>query len=275
VAIGVLHPGEMGAALGAALRAKGEVVLWASSGRSGATADRAGKAGLEDVVTLEELARRSRVILAVCPPHAAVELARSIPPFDGVYVDANAVSPTTARTIAGLVSRYVDGGIIGPPPRAGGTTRLYLSGDESPLVVDLFAGTIVETRVVSEHTGGASAVKMAYAAWTKGTSALLLSIRAVARAEEVEGTLLDEWRTSLPQLPEQSVAAARSALTKGWRWVAEMNEIADTFTAAGLPDGFHRAAAEIYQRSALASADAAAENLERALAAISKAPDGD
>jgi hypothetical protein len=105
---------------------------------------------LEDVSTLEELARRSDVIIAVCPPHAAVELARSMPPFAG-YIDANAVSPTTARTIAGLVSRYVDGGIIGPPPRKPGSTRLDLSGNESPLVVDLFAGTIVETRVVSEH----------------------------------------------------------------------------------------------------------------------------
>ena len=102
--VGVLHPGEMGAALGAALRAKGETVLWASTGRSPATAYRASTAGLTDVVTVEELARRSEVIVAVCPPHAALELARSMPPFAGVYVDANAVSPATARTIAGSVS---------------------------------------------------------------------------------------------------------------------------------------------------------------------------
>jgi 3-hydroxyisobutyrate dehydrogenase-like beta-hydroxyacid dehydrogenase len=272
--IGVLHPGEMGAALGAALRAKGETVLWASAGRSAATADRAAKAGLADVVTVEELAQRSEVIVAVCPPHAAVELARSMPPFAGVYVDANAVSPTTARTLAGLVSRYVDGGIIGPPPRNRGTTRLYLSGDETSLVVDLFAGTIVETRVVSDDATAASAVKMAFAAWTKGTSALLLSVRAVARAEGVEETLLDEWRTSLPQLPEQSLAAARSAVAKGWRWVGEMTEIAATFAAAGLPDGFHHAAAEIYRRSPHAPADADL-NLERVLDALSKPSDGD
>jgi hypothetical protein len=190
----------MGAALGTALRAKGESVLWASSGRSATTAARAGQAGLVDVVTLEELARLSEVILAVCPPYAAVDLARSMPSFGGVYIDANAVSPRTALTIAGLVNRYVDGGIIGPPPRTFGTTRLYLSGDEAPLIVDLFAETIVETRVVSTDTAAASAVKMAFAAWTKGTSALLLAIRAVARAQGVEETLLDEWRTSLPQL---------------------------------------------------------------------------
>ncbi len=272
--IGVLHPGEMGAALGAALRAKGETVLWASSGRSAPTADRAGKAGLEDVVTLEELARRSDIVLAVCPPHAAVDLARSMPSFAGLYVDANAVSPTTARTIAGLLSRYVDGGIIGPPPRTFGTTRLYLSGDEAPLLVDLFADTIVEARVVSEDAAAASAVKMAFAAWTKGTSALLLAIRAVARAEGIEETLLDEWRTSLPQLPKQSNEAAHSALAKGWRWVGEMTEIAETFTAAGLPDGFHRAAAEIYRRLPHAPADADV-SLERVLAAIGKTSDRD
>src|SRR5215813_11621364 len=104
----------MGAALGAALRAKGETVVWASFGRSTATAARADSAGLEDVVTLEELVWRSDVVLSVCPPHAAVELARSLPPFGGVYADVNAVSPATARTIAGVVDRYVDGGIVGP-----------------------------------------------------------------------------------------------------------------------------------------------------------------
>jgi hypothetical protein len=113
---------------------------------------------------------------------------------------------------------------------------------------------------------------MAFAAWTKGTSALLLAVRAVARAEGIEEMLLDEWRTSLPELPEQSLAAARSALGKGWRWVGEMNEIAETFTAAGLPDGFHRVAAEIYRRSPHAPADVEPD-LERLLAAISKTPD--
>jgi hypothetical protein len=89
---------------------------------------------------------------------------------------------------------------------------------------------------------------MTYAAWTKGTSALLLAVRAAARAEGIEATLLDEWRLSLPELSERSEAAARSAARKGWRWVGEMEEIADTFAAAGLPDGFHRAAAEIYRQ---------------------------
>jgi 3-hydroxyisobutyrate dehydrogenase-like beta-hydroxyacid dehydrogenase len=268
--IGLLHPGEMGAAIGAALRASGQTLLWASAGRSAATAERADGAGLEDVGTIEELSRRSDVILSVCPPHVAVDVARSVTRFAGIYVDANAVSPATARTIAGLVGRYVDGGIIGSPPREPGTTRFYLSGTEATSVADLFADTIVDARVVSENPGAASALKMAFAAWTKGTSALLLAVRAVARAESVEEALLEEWRTSLPHLREQSLAAARSALDKGWRWVGEMNEIAETFAAAGLPDGFHHAAAEIYRRSPHEQADDEDDSLERVLSALDR-----
>jgi 3-hydroxyisobutyrate dehydrogenase-like beta-hydroxyacid dehydrogenase len=268
--IGLLHPGEMGAAIGEALRASGQTVLWASAGRGAVTAERADGAGLEDVGTIEELSRRSDVILSVCPPHVAVDVARSVTRFAGIYVDANAVSPATARTIAGLVGRDVDGGIIGSPPREPGTTRFYLSGTEATSVADLFADTIVDARVVSENPGAASALKMAFAAWTKGTSALLLAVRAVARAESVEEALLEEWRTSLPHLREQSVAAARSALGKGWRWVGEMNEIAETFAAAGLPDGFHHAAAEIYRRSPHEQADDEDDSLERVLSALAR-----
>ena len=246
--IGVLHPGEMGAAIAAALRVRGTTVLWASDGRSAASAARAGEAGLEDAGTLGELARRSDVIVSLVPPHAAVDVARGFGDFEGLYVDANAVSPATARTIAGVVKRYVDGGVVGPPPREPGTTRLYLSGVGAPNIAELFAGTAVDARVVSERIGDASALKMTYAAWTKGTAALLLAVRAVAMSEGVEEALLAEWALSLPELPDRSAAAARSALAKGWRWIGEMEEIAATFEADGLPGGFHRAAAEIFER---------------------------
>jgi 3-hydroxyisobutyrate dehydrogenase-like beta-hydroxyacid dehydrogenase len=247
--IGLLHPGEMGSALGAALRAAGHDVLWASAGRSAATGRRAEEARLRDVETVAALSRDADVIISVCPPHAATEVASSVSGFQGLFVDANAVAPATARTIGAVLERFVDGGIIGPPPHAAGTTRLYLSGAAAGEIGELFAGTIVETRVVSDDPGAASAVKMAYAAWTKGTAALLLAIRALARAELVEDPLLEEWRQSLPELLDDSSRAARSAARKGWRWVAEMEEIAATFASADLPDGFHRAAAEIFRRS--------------------------
>jgi len=248
VLVGLLHPGEMGAAVGAQLRANGHAVLWASAGRSSATAGRARAAGFEDAGSAADLASRSDVVLSVCPPHAAVEVAGSVSGFAGLYVDANAIAPATARTIAGLHRRFVDGGIVGPPPSTPGTTRLYLSGPEAAAVAGLFAGSAVEAEVVSGEPGAASAVKVAYAAWTKGSSALLLAVRDLARAEGVEETLQREWRRSLPDLEARAERAARSAERKGWRFAGEMDEIADTFAAAGLPDGFHRAAAEVYRR---------------------------
>lgn len=249
--VGVLHPGEMGTALAAALRGRKHDVLWASTGRSDATRQRAEAAGLNDAASPEALVDRSEVILSVCPPHAAAEVARSTLGAQGLFVEANAIAPETTRAIAAErgTSRFVDGGIIGPPPCDSATTRLYLSGESAATVAELFDGTNVDARVVSSRIGDASALKMVYAAWTKGTAALLLAIHAVARAEGVEGALLQEWRMSLPELPEALERAQKSADAKGWRWVGEMEEIAATFAAAGLPDGFHRAAANVFRNS--------------------------
>lgn len=275
--IGLLHPGEMGTAVGECLRSAGHPVLWASAARGPETVTRAEQAGLEDAGTPEELSRRSAVILSVCPPHAALEVARSVAGFEGVFVDANAISPAAARQIARVIEESgghsVDAGIIGPPPRRAGSTRLYLAGSSADSVAELFAGTALEPCVLSGEPGSASALKLAYAAWTKGTAALLLAIRALARAEQVEDDLLAEWRRSQPELPERSLAAARSAGGKGWRWVAEMEEIASTFASADLPDGFHRAAAEVFRRTPhLADpTDDVLEEIVRALGANAEA----
>ena len=272
--MGLLHPGEMGAAVGQCLVAAGHRVLWVPSGRSPASAARAEAAGLTAVAAkgLAGLVREADVIVSVCPPHAALDVARKVTGFGGVYVDANAVSPGTAREIARIVeaggASYVDGGIIGTPPVAPGFIRLYLSGARAGEVQRLFAGGDVDARVIGGGASvassaaatsavAASAVKMAYASWTKGSAALLLTARALARAEGVEEDLLTEWGTSQPGLAERSARAAGSAAAKGWRWVAEMEEIASAMAEAGLPDGFHQAAAEVYRRACAAgSADA-------------------
>ena len=260
--VGLLHPGEMGAALGAALKACGYSVAWASERRSPATAARAVDAGLEDAGTLAELARRSDVIVSVCPPDGAAAVASAVAGFSGLYVDANAVSPSLSRLIGATIeeggARFVDGALIGPPPRAAGDTRLYLCGEHATAAGELFSRSIVDAIVLGGELGTASALKMAYAAWTKGSAALLLLARALARAEGVEDALLEEWRASGPQLEERSRQAAQSATTKGWRWVSEMNEIAATLREAGLPGGAHEAAGEVFAaapRQASAGAD--------------------
>jgi 3-hydroxyisobutyrate dehydrogenase-like beta-hydroxyacid dehydrogenase len=250
--VGLLHPGAMGAAVGKVLTQAARTVLWASEGRSPESGARAREAGLQDAGTVAALADRSDLVLAICPPHGALDVARAIGPFTGFYVDANAVSPATAAEIREIVeaagARYVDGGVIGPPPDGSNAPRLYLSGADAPMVAELFAGSPLEALVLDGEPTAASALKMAYAGWTKGTAALLLTMREAARAYGVEDTLVREWQHSIPSLPERSVQAARQADTKGWRWVAEMREIAATLGAADLPTGFHEAAAEVFER---------------------------
>ncbi len=271
--IGLLHPGEMGAAVAACLTGRGHEVSWASAGRSAGSAARAAQAGLADAGTVTALAGQAGIIVSVCPPHAALDTARAVAAagFTGVYLDANAISPATSHEVAAVVgaagARFVDGGIIGPPPVSpapgrqdtGGGTRLYLAGGPAAgpgygpaaQVAALFEGTALTAVILrNDNPAGASALKMAYAAWTKGSAALLLSVRALARAEGVEDSLLAEWSLSQPGLEGRSLGAARSAAAKGWRWIGEMEEIAASMTADGLPGGFHQAAAEVFRRTA-------------------------
>jgi 3-hydroxyisobutyrate dehydrogenase-like beta-hydroxyacid dehydrogenase len=245
--VGVMHPGAMGSVVGAALRERGHEALWASEGRSANSAARAKAAGMIDAVSVEALLSRCEVLLSICPPHAAVEVAEAAAGFEGVFVDANAVSPETVRAAQVAVgTRFVDGAIIGPPPSRPGTTRLYLSGGGAEAVAGLFAGGSLEAIALDGDVGSASALKMTYAAWTKGTAALLVAIRATARTQGVDDELLAEWAISQPGLAERYERAVQAKGEKGWRWVAEMREIASTFAAAGQPDGFHVAAAEVF-----------------------------
>ena len=248
--VGLLHPGEMGAAIGAALRATSHRVVWASAGRSAATRQRAADAGLEDLREIAAVCAASDVILSVVPPGEATAVAATVGGFDGIYVDANAISPSTADRVSAIIcaagASCVDGGIIGNPPVALGDVRLYVSGPEAEAVVALFTGTVVDARVAGPDIGDASAVKVAYAGWTKGTTALLLTLREYATRAGVDAVLLKEWSESQPALIAQLPAAANAAERKGWRWIAEMHEIAGALDGLGLPSGFHEAAADVY-----------------------------
>ena len=254
--VGVLHPGAMGVTVAAACAASGATdVLWCSAGRSPESIDRAAAAGLNGVDTLGEWVERSDVIVSVCPPDAARDVAGAVATlgFPGVYVDANAIAPETARTVGERFGRFVDGGIIGPPAVRPGITRLYLSGDDMTEVRDvasLWDGSLLDVRPIDGGPGAASAVKIAYATWTKVSSAMLLAVRALARAEGVEAPLLDEWAISQPGTAERSEATARMTAFKAWRFDGEMAEIAAAFAANGLPPGFGEAARDIFGRMA-------------------------
>ena len=254
--VGILHPGAMGASVAAAARAGGSTVVWASDGRSPATTGRAEAAGLEDAGSLARLCERASIVLSICPPDAAEALAETViaTGFDGIFVDANAIAPERARRIAGRIeaagARYVDGGLIGPPATAPGTTRLYLSGGAAAQVAALFGGSMLEARVLDATPDRASALKMCYAAHTKGLTALRCALVAAAERLGVREALFEQWAGENAGKPDQIAEGIRGVTAKAWRFEGEMREIAATLEAAGLPGGFHLAAADLYGRLA-------------------------
>jgi 3-hydroxyisobutyrate dehydrogenase-like beta-hydroxyacid dehydrogenase len=151
VRIGLLHPGEMGAAVGRVLMEQGHAVPWQPQRRSQQTASRARSAGLTSVEDFSD----AEVILSVCPPHAALDVARSLQGTEALVIDANAVSPATARRVGELIGdRWADGGIVGPPPMREGTTRLYLSGDHAVEASRLFDGTRLRVWTAARLSSG-------------------------------------------------------------------------------------------------------------------------
>lgn len=246
--IAVLHPGEMGAAIGAALVGVGHDVFWLPSGRGPATHRRAEQAALVGRSGVDGC----DVVLSICPPAFALDTARSVEGFSRMYVDANAISPATAAAVAAQVSgsgaQYVDGAVIGTPPTRAGTTRLYLSGPQASVAAALFDGALIEARVLATDTYAASALKMTYAAWTKISAGLLVASRAAADEFGVGDALQTEWALSQPQLAGQHSSALAAVREKGWRWEEEMRQIAETFAAAGEPAGFADAAAQLFAR---------------------------
>lgn len=260
--VGLINPGEMGAAVGAAAVNQGHRVLWASENRSAATRQRAEQGKLEDCHTLPDLVAASEVILSVCPPHSAENVAREVAAlgFDGLYLDANAIAPNRTRAIEKLVTKggaksgakggakFVDGGIIGGPPwKEGNKTVLHLSGTQASNIADLFTDSLLHTNLVSDAIGAASALKMVYAAYTKGTTALLSAILAVAESEGVRTDLEAQWGEQFTSGTHGRVTANTA---KAWRFVGEMEEIAATFEGTGLAGGFHLAAADTFNRLA-------------------------
>ncbi|MFF4260944.1 MULTISPECIES: NAD(P)-dependent oxidoreductase [Streptomyces] len=237
----VLHPGSMGAAVAAQAVAAGHEVLWVPDGRSEATRERAFQAGAVAVDSLAVALDRSSVVLSVCPPQAAEDVATEVAghDFSGVYVDANAINPQRMKHIAGAVcpgSVVLDGAIFGPPPGAQRTARLYLAGDQQAVgvVEGLFKDTHLEPRRASGDIGSASALKMAFASYQKAARTLAGVAHALAATHGVGAELTAEAETMASNIlsdPDYLPSVAARA----WRWAPEMEDIAETLRAADLP----------------------------------------
>lgn len=254
--IGVLHPGAMGISLAATASNSGHKTYWVSHQRSPQTRLRAEKQGLVEVQRIAELCEHCSVIVSVCPPHAALEVAEQVCncSFKGLYVDVNAISPQHVTQIEQLMSEvgidFVDGGIIGPPAWSPQTTWLYLSGPSAGQASNCFSGGPLEVEVIGSEIGKASALKMCFAANSKGTTALLCAIMAAAERMGVREELENQWSRNGSDFARSAVNRIRKVTAKAWRFSGEMEEISSTFQAAGLPAGFHLAASDIYQRIA-------------------------
>lgn len=254
--VGILHPGDMGISVAATIKNSGRNVYWVSEGRSAHTRSRAEQNGLTDAGTLAKLCENCTAIVSVCPPASAEEVAASVlaEGFKGLYVDANAIAPQRAERIGQLMTEagvtFVDGGIIGGPAWKPNSTWLYLSGSDAATAAALFSAGPLETRIVGAEIGKASALKMCFAAYSKGTTALLAAVLAAAEGLDVRDALNEQWSRDNSDFPAKSEQKVREVTAKAWRFSGEMEEIAATFASAGLPGGFHQSAAELYERIA-------------------------
>jgi len=253
--IGFLHPGSMGISLAASAQNTGHAAIWASEGRSQATRDRAEAHALTEKHDLRSLCEACDTIVCICPPAAASDVAASViaTGFRGLYIDANAIS--TARThqihadLSDAAIRFVEGGVIGGPAWKPGRTWLYLAGPDAAEAAACFGAGPLETHVLGTEIGLAAALKVCFAAYTKGTSALLSAILANAEAYGVRDALMAQWARNGSTFAIDTENRIRRVTSRAWRFAGELEESADTFAAAGLPDGFSRAAAEVYRRT--------------------------
>jgi 3-hydroxyisobutyrate dehydrogenase-like beta-hydroxyacid dehydrogenase len=253
--VGLMTPGDMGQAVAMQIKARGFRVCTALEGRSDRSRVLAREAGLNDVGTIARLVGECDVVLSVMNPGAALDFAREAAEairaggHRTLVVDCNAISPDTVHEIAALIEgaggRFLDGGIIGPPPRGKAKTNLYVSG---PGASDLeaLAGPQLAVHVVSERIADASALKMCYAALNKGTQALWLEVLIAAQRLGVDRLLEDQLRQSRADLYDWALGQFPILPPKAYRWVPEMLEISRTMGTAGVTPKVFQGAADIY-----------------------------
>ncbi len=254
--VGLMSPGDMGQAVAMQIKAKGLNVFTALEQRSERTRALASEAGLIDVGTIARLVDECDVVLSIMNPGAALDFAREVAEVmharsrPTLFVDCNAIAPVTVHEIAGLVQqaggRFLDAGIIGPPPRGKAKANLYVSG---PGAADLepLAGPQLAVKVIGEGTADASALKMCYGALNKGTQALWLEVLIAAQRLGVASILEEQLQQSQAERYHWVLGQFPIMPPKAYRWMPEMQEISKTMGTAGITLKVFEGAAEIYR----------------------------
>lgn len=254
--IAVMAPGDMGHAVGRVLGDHGHDVITCLAGRSDRTRGLAAKGNFRDVPDLGVLVTQADLILSILPPANAIKQAQDMAAAmksagtAAVYVDCNAVSPATALETAAILAEagapFIDCGIIGLAPGPGRSTKFYVSGpDTAPMTA--LDGQGITAIDIGDAVGRASGLKMAYAGLTKGTNALHTAVLMLAERLDMFDELIGEFEDSQQAALKNMRARVQRLPADAGRWVREMEEIADTYREAGLPGGFHDAAADIFR----------------------------
>jgi len=262
VTVAIVGAGEMGAAVGRRLREAGARVVTSLAGRSADSVARVRSASLEVVNDDDSLVREARFVLSIVPPGVAVEVAERLrgpisradePP---VYVECNAISPATCRRICDLFSatNFIDAGIIGGPPVAGTQDpakgpRFYASGRDAYLMTRL-ADFGLDVAVLDGPVGHASGLKLSYAGLTKGFTALCATMLGAAEREGLVDALRTELARSQPSFLARMERALRDMRPKAYRWVAEMQQIAEFVDSPDEGATIYEGAALLFQRIA-------------------------
>jgi 3-hydroxyisobutyrate dehydrogenase-like beta-hydroxyacid dehydrogenase len=269
--IGVVSAGEMGSGVGKVLTEHGARVMTYLGGRSEDTHDRARLAGMREVGSWQELVTSCDIVLSIVPPAVAPsiadELANAVRSTGRtpLIADCNAIAPGTVRRIAGVVldagAPFADAGIIGPPPTRPGN-RIFASGPGADQLASL-REVGLDVRVLEGDVGRASALKMCYAALTKGLQALGTELFVAARLLGVDEVLRGEQKGDMGMVVEYLERAMPTMVPKAYRWVGEMEEIAQCFSEVGLPGATFNGFADLYRLVAEADDAPAPEVLDR------------
>lgn len=232
--IAVVSAGEMGSGIGRVLVEHGLKVSTSLDGRSAATIERVRSAGMTGV-TDDDIAQCD-LILSIVPPSDALataqRFARAVAAAEScpVYADCNAVSPASVQVIAhafdGTGALFVDGGIIGAPPSQVANPRIYVSGEHADVVAQLSAFGL-DVNTLDGPVGAASAMKLSYAGITKGITALGAAMVLAAQRAGTTQWLLEELAFSQPGLLQRFALTFDDAYPKAYRFVGEMEELAD------------------------------------------------
>ena len=268
IVIAILSPGAMGSAISVRLVEHGARVLTSLDGRSAATVDRAGAAGMEDVSP--ETIATADLILSIVPPGEAVALAKGLVTrlsesrHKPVYIDCNALSPKTKTEIAATLAEtgcdIIDGAIVGAPPQPGEKgPRIYVSGDRSGRA-SVLRTLGFDLRQIDAPIGAAAALKMSYAGINKGIIAIGTAMLLAASRSGASTGLYQELGESLPQLLSKFQTGRPDMYPKAYRWVAEMREIAAFLGEDKAAAMIFEGAAQLYDRLAT---DIANEGKER------------